>query len=80
MRHASFPAGPEASLGPTGGRIYKGLPQRDVDRLMRRIGMEMELVGYGDNGLLEVEFVDDFDGEETYVTIWVEPSRIERVN
>jgi len=50
-----------------------------IARLERRVGKQVKFVGEGEHGLVEVEFVSLEKGEKISVSIWVEPSSLERI-
>ena len=60
--------------------LYSGLPDESVARLRRWIGKEVNFANYAKQGVVEVEFRDVFEGEENWITIFVDPTWIERVS
>ncbi len=43
------------------------------------IGKQVKVVAEGEHGLVEIEFMSVEKGEKIYVSIWVEPSSLERI-
>ena len=76
---ATFEPGEKLRLVRLDDWFENNLEQEAVARLKRRIGKQVKFVADGEHGFVEVEFTANEKGKKTIVTIWVEPSCLERI-
>ncbi len=79
MIETAFRPGEKLILARLEDWFVDNLESDAVKRLQRRVGKQVKYVAEGDHGLVEVEFTAVEKGEKINVSIWVEPSSLERM-